>query len=77
MWTKICRNRIRIIKSLITRITTNIGATDIISPAVLDCIIVSDQLIKKKGIKFPRNPIIIIKIIILNVGLKTNFLNLK
>ena len=39
-----------------------IGAIESKRPAVFDLIYCSDQLIKKKGIKFPINPIINIKI---------------
>ena len=42
--------------------SAKIGPIDINKPAVLDCINCSDQLIKKKGIKFPIKPIKNIKI---------------
>lgn len=41
--------------------SAKIGATESSNPAVLDWIYCSDQLIKKKGIKFPISPMIIIK----------------
>jgi len=41
--------------------SAKIGATESSNPAVLDWIYCSDQLIKKKGIKFPIRPMIIIK----------------
>ena len=39
------------------KINAIIGATDSKRPAVFDCIYISAQLIKLKGIKFPINPI--------------------
>ena len=41
--------------------SAKIGATESSNPAVLDWIYCSDQLIKKKGIKFPISPMTIIK----------------
>ena len=41
--------------------SAKIGATESSNPAVLDWIYCSDQLIKKKGIKFPISPMIMIK----------------
>lgn len=41
--------------------SAKIGAAESSKPAVLDWIYCSDQLIKKKGIKFPISPMIIIK----------------
>ena len=52
------------------------GPTDNNNPAVFDLMYCSDQLIKEKGIKFPINPIKIIKIISFLVRLKVYFLYL-
>ena len=59
------------------KISVNIGATDSNNPAVFDCIYISDQLIKLKGIKFPIKPINKIKIKSDLVRSNLNFFILK
>ena len=53
------------------------GPTESNKPAVFDWIYCSDQLINKKGIKLPINPIKIIKIIFFFEILKVYFLKRK
>ena len=56
--------------------SAKIGPTDINKPVILDFINCSDQLIRKKGKKLPKKPIIIIIIIVFKFGLKLKFLDL-
>ena len=59
------------------KINAIIGATDSKRPAVFDCIYISAQLIKLKGIKFPINPINPINIKSDLVSSNLNFFILK
>ena len=59
------------------KIKVNIGPTESSKPAVFDWMYCSDQLINKNGIKFPINPIIIIKIIFFLERLKEYFVKMK
>ena len=62
---------------IVDKTIAKIGAIDINSPAILDLINCSDQLIRKNGKKFPKNPInSIIKIVFLS-GSNFKFFILK